>query len=222
MIRTTMICKPMIRQWTICKPTIRQPKPVLPGGPMRKTTLLLTLVVFGLASIINLNLHAGTLAGVTMPDTVQAAGTTLTLNGMGLRTKYAFKVYVAGLYLEHKSSDANAILKANAPRRLVMHFVRNVSQSQIADAFSEGFENNSPDAAKTMKPAIDRLLAALESVKDGEEMVFTYTPGTGTTFSLAGKDKVTIAGSAFAEVLFSVWLGPKPPNAALKKGILGQ
>ena len=41
-------------------------------------------------------------------------------------------------------------------------------------------------------------------------------------FTINGKDKLTIAGPAFGPVLFSVWLGPKPPNANLKKGILGQ
>jgi hypothetical protein len=52
-------------------------------------------------------------------------------------------------------------------------------------------------------------------------MIFTYVPGTGTTFSVNGADKVTVAGPAFGQLLFSVWLGPKPPNADLKKGILG-
>jgi len=38
-------------------------------------------------------------AGVKMPDTVTVEGKTLKLNGMGLRKKVMFKVYVAGLYL---------------------------------------------------------------------------------------------------------------------------
>src|ERR1035438_7544174 len=86
----------------------------------------------------------------------------------------------------------------------------------------DSFKDNSPDALKTMKADIDRLLAALEPVKPGDEMVFTYVPGTGTIFALNGKEKLTIAGPAFGPVLFSVWLGPKPPNADLKKGMLGQ
>jgi hypothetical protein len=53
-------------------------------------------------------------------------------------------------------------------------------------------------------------------------LVFTYIPATGTSLAIAGKETRTIVGSNFAEMLFSVWLGPKPPNAALKKGILGQ
>jgi hypothetical protein len=187
---------------------------------MRKTKLALTTLVFVMASTLQLN--AASLGGVTLPDTTQAGGKTLVLNGLGLRTKFVVKVYVAGLYLEHKSSDPAAILKEDAPKQLVMHFVHSASKNQMVDAFDESFKNNSPEASKTMKADIDRLLGALEPVKDGDQMVFTYLPGTGTTFYINGKEKLTIANPAFSPVLFSVWLGPKPPNADLKKGILGQ
>ena len=102
-----------------------------------------------------------------------------------------------------------------------MHFVRSVSKIQITDGFTESFEGNTPDVAKTLKPEIDRLFCALDAVKDGDEIVFTYLPGAGTSLAITGKDKLTIASPAFAEMIFSVWLGPKPPNAALKKGIFG-
>lgn len=103
-----------------------------------------------------------------------------------------------------------------------MQFLHGASKNQTADAFDESFNDNTPDAKKTMKADIDRVLAALEPVKDGDQMVFTYIPGTGTTFAINGKEKLTIAGPAFGQVLFPVWLGPKPPTAGLKKGILGQ
>ena len=187
---------------------------------MRKTVISLAVVVFVLVSMFEL--HAASLAGVTLPDTQQVGSTNLVLNGLGLRTKMMVKVYVAGLYLEQKSSDPSAIIKADAPKRIVMHFVHGASKSQMADAFNESFNDNSPDAVKTMKADIDRLLAALEPVKVGDQMVFTYVPGTGTSFAINDKEKLTIAGPAFGPVLFSVWFGPKPPNAGLKKGMLGQ
>lgn len=186
---------------------------------MRKTALSLAVFLCVIAFLMNLN--AGSLAGVTLPDTAQVGSKTLVLNGLGLRTKFIVKVYVAGLYLEQKSSDPDAIIKADAPKQLVMKFVHSASKSQMADAFDESFTNNTPEAMKTMKVDIDRLLAALEPVKPGDEMVFTYVPGTGTTFAINGKERLTISGTAFAQVIFSVWLGPKPPNADLKKGILG-
>lgn len=187
---------------------------------MRKTVLSLAVVMFVVVSMCNL--YAGTLAGVNLPDSAQVGGKTLVLNGMGVRTKYMVKVYVAGLYLEQKSSDANSIIKSDEPKQIVMKFLHGASQSQMADAFNESFDNNSPDAKKTMKADIDRLLGALESVNTGDTMVFTYVPGAGSSLAINGKDKLTIAGPAFDQVLMSVWFGPKPPNADLKKGMLGQ
>jgi len=182
-----------------------------------RSALILLLLVTAVA-----NLRAGTLAGVLLPDTVQAGSTSLQLNGMGLRTKFMVKVYVAGLYLPQKSSDANAILKADIPKQIVMHFVRDVTRNQLTDGFAESFHNNTPEAEKSLKSDVDRFFAALQSVKEGEEITFTYLPEKGTSVVQAGTEKLTIAGNAFAEMLFSVWLGPKPPNAALKKGLLGQ
>jgi len=187
---------------------------------MTWTTKTLVVTAFVLTSIFNL--HAASLAGTTLPDNVQVGSTTLVLNGLGLRTKFSVKVYVAGLYLEQKSSDPSAIIKAEAPKQIVMQFLHSASKQQMTDAFDEGFKNNAPDAEPTMKPDIDRLLSALETLKKGDQMVFTYLPGTGTTLAINGTEKVTIASPAFGQALFSVWLGPKPPNAELKKGILGQ
>ncbi len=187
---------------------------------MRKSMIMFAVAMCLSAPMVNL--HAASLAGVTLPDTEQAAGANLVLNGLGLRTKFFVKVYVAGLYIERKSSDPQAIIATESPKRIVMQFLHGASTNQMADAFTDSFNDNSPDAAKTMKAETDRLLGALEPVKVGDKMVFTYVPGKGTTFALNGKDKLTIADPAFSSLLFSVWLGPNPPNADLKKGLLGQ
>ncbi|MGB9234422.1 MAG: chalcone isomerase family protein [Terriglobales bacterium] len=186
---------------------------------MRSTVISLA-VAFALASICNL--YAAELAGVSMPDTVQVGRTSLVLNGMGLRTKYMVKVYVAGLYLTQKSADPGAILKADEPKRIVLQFMRSVSKNQMAEAFDESFRDNAPDAERTMKADIDRMLGALEPLKEGDQMIFTCVPGMGTTFAINGKERLVIDGPSFGQALFSVWLGPKPPTAALKKGLLGQ
>ena len=187
---------------------------------MRKS--LISIALLSVLALSSVALHAGSLAGVTLPDSQQLAGKNLVLNGMGLRTKLMVKVYVAGLYLEQKSSDPSAIMKSEGPKKIVMHFLHGASKSQMSDAFNEGFTDNSPDAMKSMKPDIDKLLGALDGVNSGDEMVFTYVPGTGMTLTINGKDKVTIAGQPFEQALLSVWLGPKPPTADLKKGMLGQ
>jgi len=187
---------------------------------MRKIVLSLAAVLVVLVPLFYLG--AATLAGVTLPDTQQVGNAQLVLNGLGLRTDFMVKVYVAGLYLQQKSSDPAAILKADAPNRIVMQFLHGASKNQMTNAFTDSFNDNTPDAVKTMKPDIDRFLAALEPVKSGDQIVFTYIPGTGTTMAINGKDKLTIAGAGFRPVLLAVWLGPKPPTANVKKGMLGK
>jgi len=187
---------------------------------MHKTGRWTAVALLLLASTFNL--FGASLKGVTLPDTVQVGGATLMLNGLGLRTKFSVKVYVIGLYLELRSSDPSVIIKTNAPKRVVMQFVHTASRNQMVEAFEEAFRDNTPDAEKTMKAEIDELLGVLDSIKEGDQMVFTYVPGTGTTLSINGKEKLTIAGPGFSQVLFSMWLGPKPPNAGLKAGILGR
>jgi hypothetical protein len=182
---------------------------------MRKATLA-CLCVF----LFAVPLVAATLGGVTLPDTITVGNQTLVLNGLGLRTKMFFKIYVGGLYLETKSGDSAAIIKADSTKRVVLHFIYGqVTRDQMLENFSEGFKNNAPGADKAQ---VDQFLAALETMKKGEQFVATYVPGTGTTVTIRGTDKLTIPGLPFAQALFSVWLGPKPPTGALRDGMLGK
>ena len=187
---------------------------------LTRRTLALTCV-FALA-LAAAPAAAKELAGASMPDTMTVAGKTLKLNGLGLRKKAVFKVYVGGLYLEAPSADAAAILAADAPKALRMHFLRSVDREKLVETFREGFEANSGAKAAAQKAGIDRLLATVADVKDGSVTTYTYAPGTGTVVNRDGKDVATIEGKAFAEVLFSLWLGPKPPSEDLQKGLLGR
>ncbi len=162
------------------------------------------------------------LAGATMPDTVTVAGKTLKLNGMGLRKKAVFKVYVGGLYLEAPSSDAKAILTADAPKALKMHFLRSVDKGKLVEVYKEGFEANAGPKAAAQKAGLDKFYATVTDVKEGSLTTYTYAPGIGTVVNRDGKDVATIEGKEFAEVLFSLWLGPKPPSEDLQKGLLGR
>lgn len=184
----------------------------------------LSLAAFALSGLF-LAAHplaARELAGVNMPDTMSAGEKSLKLNGLGLRKKGGLiKVYVGGLYLEAPSKDAAAILAADAPKAVRMHFLRNLKKSQLTEAFSEGFEANSKERAAAQKAALDKMLALVPDVKEGETLSFVYVPGKGTTFFAGDKALGTFEGKDFADVVFLLWLGPKPPSEDLKKGMLG-
>jgi hypothetical protein len=163
-----------------------------------------------------------TLSGVTMPEAIEVEGHTLELNGMAMRKKVIFKVYVAALYLASKSSNPEEIVQADAPRQMVMHFVRDVEKNKICEAWNEGLENNTPDASASLKQQFTELCELMDNIKDGQAFVFTYVPEKGTVVEVAGADKGTIAGKEFADAMLRCWIGPKPgPGEGFKKSLLG-
>jgi hypothetical protein len=159
---------------------------------------------------------------VTLPNTVEVAGHTLVLNGLALRKKAIFKVYVGGLYLTAKSNDADAVLAADSPRRMVLQFKRDVDKGKMCEAWDEALEKNTPDASAELKAEFVTLCGYMEDIKDKQQFVFTYVPGTGTEVTVAGVSKGTIAGKAFADALFKAWIGPNPgPGEGFKKNLMG-
>jgi hypothetical protein len=164
---------------------------------------------------------AAELAGVSMPDRSEAGGQSLVLNGLGLREKFFVDVYVAGLYLPSKQTSERAVVGSDTPRHLVMHFVHDVTKKQICDAWMESLEANRPDASAALKKDFETLCGMMADVEDGEEMAFTYVPGTGTTVSVKGQEQGTIEGKEFADALYASWIGEHPATGKLKKGLLG-
>src|SRR5262245_50101970 len=160
------------------------------------------------------------LSGATLPDTLTAGEKTLKLNGAGLRKKAMFKVYVGGLYLESPSKDAGAILTVDQAKAIRMHFLRDVTRAQLVDAFQQDFEANVKDKA-TQRAAFDRMLTLVPNVKEGNTLTFTYLPGKGTALSAGNTELGIFEGKGFADAVFALWLGPKPPTEDLKKGMLG-
>lgn len=161
--------------------------------------------------------------GIEFPDAITVSGADLFLNGLGKREATIFNVdvYVAALYLEQTGNDGYAICDSEQTKRLILHFVRDVGGEDIAGAWAEGFVKNSGDDLSLYESRIVTLNSWMSEMKDGQEMIFTYTPGTGLEILVKGTTMGTIEGSDFASVFFSIWLGDNPPNGGLRRGLLG-
>ena len=187
---------------------------------MLRSLLLVLLVLSTVCSVQTAD--AKECLSVSFPDQTTVGGNTLTLNGLGLRqaTMLKVNVYVAGLYLAKPSTDPNAILAAPAPKQLILHFVRNVGRSDLNKAWEEGLEANAKDQLGALKERVEKLKTLMADVKTGERLSFTHNPG-GVSVDIAGAPKGRVEGDDFAKALLSIWLGPNPPNANLKAGLLG-
>ena len=166
------------------------------------------------------------LEGVKLDPTAQVGGAALVLNGAGVRTRAIFKVYVAGLYVPAKANNAAALLAQKGPRRVAITMLRNVDADTFSGALSEGLQKNLSEAQFTaFKAQIDTLNAnfkAAGEAKKGDAIHLEFAPDAGTRVVVNGKAQGSaIAGEDFYAALLRIWLGDKPVDADLKKGLLG-
>ena len=184
---------------------------------MRRLAVFATILALAVPAV-----WAGTLADITLPDKVMVGDKTLVLNGMGLRTKMVFDIYVAGLYLEQKTSDPAAVVSSSQVKRVVMHFLSDKAKKKKMDAaWDEGFEANSGAKMAALKDRLAQFKGCFADMKPGDKVEMTMIPGKGTEVTFNGASKATITGDDFAQALLSVWMGAEPPTEDLKQGMLG-
>lgn len=160
------------------------------------------------------------IAGLQIPDSLNNG---LQLNGAGIRHKFFFKIYIAEFYLEQPASTSAEALDSPGRKRMTMHMLYDeVSREKLIDGWNDGFTGN---LTKVQRKALAQRIAAFngmfDDVHEGEEIILDYTPEGGTTVSIAGKDRGTIAGADFNRALLSIWLGPRPVDENLREALLG-
>ena len=165
---------------------------------------------------------AANLAGVDVPDSAQVANTNLVLNGVGLRTKLFFKIYVGGLYLPQKTADADAVIASKDPDRILMHMIYAVSKDQFADAWHDDFKANNPDNYDALHDQIEQFISYFSDSKKDDVITMDWVPGQGTQIAWNGALRGIIPGEDFHKALMKVFFGPHPPTKSLKNGMLGK
>jgi hypothetical protein len=186
-----------------------------------------TITIFVQASLLAFFstsfVRASECAGVRMPDTVKVKGAILVLNGMGERTATIFSVsvYVGSLYLEKRTHSAKEVLSKTTAKHMVLHFVRDVDQSEMADAIEKGVRKNAGNEAGEAHKQIQKFTKKMPPLKKGMSLFFTYFPGSGLDIWADNVHVITFEDENICEILFRVWFGPEPPNEKLKAGMLG-
>ncbi|MCE2917369.1 MAG: chalcone isomerase family protein [Rubrivivax sp.] len=167
-----------------------------------------------------------TVEGVKFEPTAQVGSAALVFNGAGLRKRAVFSVYVAGLYVPQKSADAAALLAQKGPRRIAITMLRNVDADTFAGALNDGLRSNHSESQMAgWKAQIDTLNANLKAAgeaKKGDVIHFEFVPEAGTRVTVNGQARGTaIPGEDFFTAVLRIWIGDKPVDAGLKKGLLG-
>jgi hypothetical protein len=168
-----------------------------------------------------------TLADVKYDESATVQGTTLHLNGAGIRYKAVFKVYTAGLYLEKKAATPQDVLAQKGPKRMRIVMLRDIDSTELGKLFSRGMEDNMDKASfSKLIPGVLRMSQVFSEYKKlqaGDQFTVDWVPGTGTVLTVKGK----VEGEPFKEpeffnALVNIWLGNQPADWKLKEALLGK
>lgn len=166
-------------------------------------------------------------AGVKLDDTLALRGSTLQLNGAGVRYKAVFKVYTAGFYVGKKVSTPEEALAAPGPKRVAITMLRDIEANELGKFFTKGVEENTPKSDMVnLIPGLLRMgqmFADQKQLKAGDTFTIDWLPGTGTLVTVRGVPQPDpVKEPAFFNALLRIWLGPAPADWKLKDALLGK
>jgi hypothetical protein len=196
------------------------------AGIWRSITLKRLLISLSLIiAFFALPADARRVAGVDVPETLESGGATLILNGAGIRTKVFLDVYVGGLYLKKRSTDAAAIMDADEPMAIRLWIVTGlITNDRMQKSIEEGFQKSTGGKTTPIREKIDALIDVYaEEIDDEDVFELVYLPGQGLIVYKNGIYTATIeCGLSFKRALFGIWISDRPVQTSLKRGMLGR
>ena len=188
---------------------------------MKKLLFILTIILISIPNVYSQK----TFGDVTMPKKMMVGEIVLSLNGAGVREKMWIDLYICGLYLTTKTTDANTIIETKETCSIKIQIVSSlITGKKMSDAVEDGFKNALGKSTKEMRMKIDKFksIFADGEIKEGDIYDIVYIPTKGVVVFKNGKIQPIIKGYEFKKALFSIWLGEKPADDDLKDDLLGK
>lgn len=185
-------------------------------------------ILAALALVLSLVLPVSALAldvsGVHFADSVTVGDQTLVLNGAGTRhaTIFNVEVYVAALYVPTRTSDANAILRPEVARQVILVMKRDVDAETMANAIREGLTNAAGSRAGAISSELSAFVRWVPPMRERNRMTITYTPSGNLEITATGARGTFHGSAALAEAFGRMWLGQHPVEDGLRDGMLGR
>lgn len=174
---------------------------------------------------ISLHAKAVEIEGVNVPDTAHLGNSNLILNGVGVRSKFFFDVYVTALYTASRKNSTSAVLSDPGEKRIALQFLSNVNAEDLLFSINKFMVANSSEdelnAIKEGRHDFETSVHKMGRINKRDVILFDYIPGVGTKIMMNGSFRGVIPGAGFSAALLKVWLGEKPMQADMKSGMLG-
>ncbi|MGQ0708345.1 MAG: chalcone isomerase family protein [Rhodoferax sp.] len=168
-------------------------------------------------------LQAGS-AGDGVPGEV-LAGQRLVRNGAGFRMKGSAKVSQIQIFAVRRFSSLEELSRMDGPKRVLISLLSDAPSNFMGKGLTRGIEDNTPKSELSgLVPMLVRMGAIFNQHKTlnaGSKVLIDWVPGQGMQITING----AVQGEPFRDpalfhALTSIWLGPAPVDAQLKRDLL--
>jgi hypothetical protein len=160
----------------------------------------------------------------TMDVTIGGQPFHLVLTGVAVRQKFFFNVYALGSYVLEGAPVHNAeeLAAINRPKQLHLVMERDVSGSDIAEAFLVAIRQNYPTPA--FNAEVNLLVEKMRPIdlKKNDHIYLTHQPGIGLRCMVVGKGDFTIDNPDFSRAVWDIYLGTNNLGEGIKKGLVSR
>lgn len=171
------------------------------------------------------------IAGVKVPEKVQAGEQSLLLNGTGTRFMGGvIDVYVIALYLPENKHTVAEVLAEERSKNVTIWFLTplgiKVTSEQLLDATHKLMvENIGEEEFKKLDSGWKQFSAFFDNIREfkkDDKLSVDYLPSKGMRVTMNGKELGLIADAEFMRGFLMVWLGDRPAQFDLKDKLLGR
>ncbi len=154
-----------------------------------------------------------------------SASAELLLNGLSTSSELGKERFVAGLYTDRLSSDANDLLGLDGERRMELKITASrFSARNLNSMWIQGMAINNPDSVLQQQGENITQFSNMirKALVEGDVLVLDAAPGKGLTVTLNDTELGNIESDEFFSVLLRSWIGNVPLSSEFKEELLAE
>lgn len=147
----------------------------------------------------------------------------LELNGVAPFTELGNEIYLAGLFVDSRTSDSGELFSDARERKMEIRFSSNMSRRRWTTNWMQSIAINAN--RDTLVAAADELSEVLNAFADnlspGDQVEIHFIPGRGTDIRINGTTLASNLAPGIFNLFLSSWIGAVPPSSNFRNALLG-
>jgi TonB family protein len=147
----------------------------------------------------------------------------LQLNGSAIYQDLGKQQFVAALFVENLSNNANSIQLQQSAKRMEVRIINDYSKRRWLNLWMQSISinNDRESFSGSAQEVIDIMRAPKAAPKRGDVIEYLFDSDQGTSVRFNGTELIANYPPEVFNILLRTWIGPIPPSTAFKDQLLG-